>query len=161
MEQNEKSIIKSNDRNSDKLRDLMNRNKLVVLILSLGLLMRITLSRILTVHGDEGMYLYDASLILEGLHPHIDFHTRSPVYLYILSSFMFLFGKSVFVGRMVSVLASTITCLYVYKIGKLMFNEKIALIALLIFSFSLIHYPLSLIIKTRRASSPDKRKSGE
>ena len=124
------------------------QNKAVILILSLSLFLKIILSRILTVHGDEGMYLYDASLILEGLHPHVDFHARSPVFLYFLSLFMFLFGKSVFVGRLVMCLVSTLTAVLIYRIGKSLFNETIALISLAVFSLSPFTLMWSVIIAT-------------
>lgn len=117
-------------------------------ILFLSFIIKMILSFILTVHGDEGMYLYDASLILKGLRPHVDFHTRSPVYITLLSMFMALFGQSVFVGRLLSAIASSITTIFVYKIGKQLFSERVGFISLVLFSLSPFTLMWSVIIAT-------------
>jgi len=121
---------------------------LIFTLLTISLILKFILSRVLTVHGDEGMYVYDASLILEGLKPHVDYHTRSPAYLYILAAFLALFGKSIFIGRLCSIIASTITSILIYKIGKLLYSEKVGLFSFILFSFSPFTLMWSVIIAT-------------
>ena len=126
----------------------VKKEYVVISLLILNFVIKIILALVLTVHGDEGMYLYDASLIGKGLTPHLDYHSRSPVYLYLLSVFFALFGKSVFVGRLCSIIASTITGIFVYKIGELMYDKKVGLISLILFSFSPFTLMWSVMIVT-------------
>ena len=131
------------------MNDSLSRTpKLVPLILLSSLCVKMVISRILQVHGDEGMYLYDASLILNGMKPHIDFHARSPVFLLCLSGWMYLFGSSVFVGRLFSSIVSTITGYLVYRIGRSLYNERVGIISLILFSFSPFTVRWSVIIAT-------------
>ncbi len=126
-----------NDRGlANKPGSIYTHKKILLTTIITSFIIKIILSLVLTVHGDEGMYLYDASLILKGQTPHIDYYTRSPMYLYILSAFLFIFGETIFAGRLCSVIASTITSIFIYKIGKELYNEKVGLYSLLFFSFS-------------------------
>jgi len=105
-------------------------------ILVVGFLLRIAVAYSARINPNEASYLYDAKFILDGQVPFKDFSSRSPVYIYSLAAFLYLFGESYFVGRMLSVLASTFSIFLVFKIGNKLYNEKYALIAAFIYSFS-------------------------
>lgn len=136
------------DKRKTQNKRFFEKSSLFFALLILSIVLKIILSFVLTVHGDEGMYLYDSSLILKGMKPHVDYHTRSPVYLYILSIFLLLCGKSVFIGRLSSILASTITAIFIYKIGKTLFNKEVGFFSFLLFLFSPFTLMWSVIIAT-------------
>jgi 4-amino-4-deoxy-L-arabinose transferase-like glycosyltransferase len=85
---------------------------------------------------DEGIHLYDAKLINEGLIPFYDFLTREPFYVYSLSVFVKIFGQSLLTSRMVSVVAFTLSAIVIFFLGKRIFDKKVALTAATLFLLS-------------------------
>jgi 4-amino-4-deoxy-L-arabinose transferase-like glycosyltransferase len=85
---------------------------------------------------DEGIHIYDAKLIIDGLIPFKDYFTREPYYIYLLSGFVKLFGANLFASRLLSVIASTLTIPIVYFLGRNIFSKKIGLISATLFSLS-------------------------
>ncbi len=90
----------------------------------------------IALRGDEIAYLYDSYLITKGEVPLVDYHARTPIYLYYVSSFLTLFGNSVEAARLSSVVASTLTIYFIYKVTVRLFNKKAALVSCAIFAYS-------------------------
>jgi hypothetical protein len=88
------------------------------------------------INLDEGIHLYDAKLIVEGLIPFRDYMTREPFYIYLLSIFVKFLGPGLFTSRILSILANTLTIFIIYLLGKKIFSKKIALSASFFFSLS-------------------------
>jgi len=117
-------------------------------IVILGILLRLPFIFLSPVHGDEGMYMYDAQLILKGSTPFEDFHTRSPVFLYSLALFMLLFGENVVVARIFSLVVFVATTLVVYRLGKDLHSRRSGLLAAGVFSFSPFAVTWSIVVET-------------
>lgn len=108
------------------------------LLLTLGAcyVVRYWYASVAGVNLDEGNGLYDANLILNGATPFKDYVTREPGYLYTLALFIKLFGYNIMTGRLMAVIAATVTCFFIFKIGKALFGKKVGLLAALIFALS-------------------------
>jgi 4-amino-4-deoxy-L-arabinose transferase-like glycosyltransferase len=110
-------------------------------IIILGLLIRLPVILLSQVHGDEGMYMYDAQLILKGSTPFSDFHTRAPVFIYSLAFMMMLFGESVLIARLFTLVVFVLTTLCIHRIGREIDSDHLGLISAAVFSFS----PFSIV----------------
>ena len=114
----------------------------------LGVLVRLPFIFLSAVHGDEGMYMYDAKLILEGSVPFADFHTRAPVFIYSLALFMGIFGESVYTARFFSLLIYVVTTVVIYRIGKIIHSRNAGLISSAVFSLSPFAITWSVVVET-------------
>lgn len=100
------------------------------------MLLRIAVANIVWLDGDEGCFLYDALLWSKGFKPFKDFLLGSPLYVYFIRASMHIFGNTIFAGRVVPVILSTITIFLVFLIGKRIWNTKTGLITSMIVAFS-------------------------
>ncbi len=105
-------------------------------IIIFGFLIRFYLIRILPVNLDEGNYIYDANLILDGKVPFRDFMGREPIYFYILAFFISLFGTDLIVSRGITLISSIGLIYLTYKIGKELYSNVIGLVGAFLFAFS-------------------------
>lgn len=87
------------------------------------------------VATDEGRLFYDSSLLLEGMTPYEDFHTRSPLLIYGMAASQWLFGPTVIAGRLISILSMLISGFLLYLVGKELYSKRAGLIAASIFLF--------------------------
>jgi len=90
----------------------------------------------ITVRGDEIAYLYDSYLITKGEVPLVDYHARTPIYLYYVSLFLRVFGNSIVAARFSSLFVSTLTMYFLFILVKKLFDRRIALVTTAIFAFS-------------------------
>jgi|SRR3989344_2351113 len=114
------------------------RNKYLIwllVILLLGLFIRIITINYEWIDVDEGNYLSDAKLLAENLIPFKDFYMKEVLYTLSLSLFGKLFGFSLFFGRFLSVIFSIATIFFVYKIGSLLHDKRLGVIAAGIYAF--------------------------
>ena len=88
------------------------------------------------IYQEEGNSLYDANLILQGEIPFKDFSTRSPGYIYTLALFIKVFGYSIDTARLLCIVAGLVTCLFIFKIGKELYNSNVGLLASVLYSLS-------------------------
>lgn len=116
----------------------------LLLLFTFYFLLRLIYAYTLPVNNDEGRYLYDAYLITEGFVPFKDYLTRSLVFIYSLSFFVKIFGNSLIAGRLLSIIASLLTAVVLYKIGSNFFTKKISIIAAILF----LIVPYSIRIST-------------
>lgn len=105
-------------------------------ILVIGTSLRIWMALYERVNLDEGVYLNDAKLILEGLTPFKDFITREPLHFYTLAGFLKVFGLSVFAGRLMMVVAAPILMLLAYWVGTYFYGRKVGLLAAIIYGLA-------------------------
>lgn len=91
----------------------MKKRYLVILIL---LFLALKLGSIHYRFGDENIYFFMAKNMLEGELPYKDFFFASPpLQLLIISLF---FGKSIFLAKLIPILASIITAVLLFRMGK-------------------------------------------
>jgi len=108
----------------------------LVAVLAAGFLIRLYGATHWPMDSDEEWYIADARLILQGMTPFVDFHTRSPVFLFAIAAFMKAFGVGVVSARLVTVFSSTILAGVLFLIGKQLYNPKAGLVAAALFSLS-------------------------
>jgi len=82
---------------------------------------------------DEGFYLLMSRLVYEGQVPYLDFHyTQTPLFPYIYGIPQLIWGNSIYVGRLTSILFTGVSLLIWLKIFKLQKDSRGALIFLFI-----------------------------
>ena len=108
---------------------------LFIVILS-SFFLKLILAIFVGFQVDEGSYMYDSYLITRGYIPFKDYTSRSPLFLLLLTVPIKLFGVGFLAGRLVIILFSTISVFFIYKIGKLLYNEKVGLLSAFIYAFS-------------------------
>lgn len=108
---------------------------LLLLIILLGLAAKYVIINYEWIDTDEGNYLYDAKLLLEGARPFEDFYLKDVMYISILALFGKIFGFSLLIGRLLSMVFSLVTAIFLYKIGSMLHDKKIGLIACIIYIF--------------------------
>lgn len=95
--------------------------------------------------SDDAIYYNSVHEILAGnFHPGFIMTLRL-LLLYPTAFFFYLFGASNFSAGLWPLICSLGTLILIYKIGKLIFDEKVGLLAAFLFSF----YPLEVIYGTR------------
>jgi hypothetical protein len=87
--------------------DTVNQHPLAAIIFG-GLVFRLVLFDIAPVNIDAGFFLYDASLILEGQIPIIDYDSRSPLYHLLLAPLLALDISPLVAGRLYMIFVSCV-----------------------------------------------------
>ncbi|MCD6383507.1 MAG: glycosyltransferase family 39 protein, partial [Thermoplasmata archaeon] len=85
---------------------------------------------------DEEIYSYTSWEVMEGEGVFSSRVPRAPIYFYSVAALYRVFGVSLEVSRLLSVLASTGTILAIYLISRKLADERVALISAAIFSLS-------------------------
>ena len=108
----------------------------VICFFFLSFVLKLWMAAFIPVNADAGIYLNDAILFGEGKRPYLNnFISRDPVYLFLLSLSLRIFGNSLLSGRILSVIMSTLSGIFLYKIVKMISDKKQALVSLFIYSF--------------------------
>jgi 4-amino-4-deoxy-L-arabinose transferase-like glycosyltransferase len=108
----------------------------LVSIFILGFLIRLILAVRGGIDFDEGIHIYDAKMVFDGLLPFRDYFTREPYYIYLLAIFVKIFGANLLTSRLLSVGFSSATIFIIYLIGKRISAKKVGLISAGFFAFS-------------------------
>ncbi len=122
-----------------KVHHWMRENRALLLVLLTGLVLRLLFITLFS-HWDEGAmmdssrYRRVALNIIAG-RGFAEWRFPSafspPLYPYFMAAVIRLFGESAIPVKVIQVLFSTLTCYFVYRIGKELFNRRIGLIAAL------------------------------
>jgi 4-amino-4-deoxy-L-arabinose transferase-like glycosyltransferase len=88
------------------------------------------------VNGDEGWSLLAGKNVYNGFKPYENFLLTQPPLLPYVYGFSQIFNRSLFLGRLTSLIFNILLFFTVYKITKLLYSQKEALIAVLLFSTS-------------------------
>lgn len=112
----------------------INKTYLVlIMICVLSLSFRLWLVDKKWVNPDEGPHLMDSMLALDGLIPVAEFDSRQPLYVYVNAGCIKIFGTNYFSGRLCAVTFSLLTGVVVFLMAKSLFDEKIAVLATVIY----------------------------
>lgn len=116
---------------------LSNRQKIFnLLILIVICLIWVTYTFNKTASFQEGWYMMYSDLILSGKRPYIDYEfLYFPLYSYIFTGIVSVFGSHLIVMRVVGAIIFTVTCVMMYLIVSEFLPCRIALIAALVGSF--------------------------
>lgn len=85
------------------------------------------------INPDEGAHLMDVSMALHGLIPNLDFKARETLYVYSYVPAIYLFGPKLVVGRVMPLLAIWLTGVFVFLIGRRLWNPTCGATAALIY----------------------------
>ncbi len=108
---------------------------LVAVFMLVGLLVRVFVLQQRWINPDEGSYLMDARLILDGGIPVVDYAARQPFFLYLLAGALKVFSVDLVVGRCLVLAASLGIALLLYKIADTIFSREVGLLACAAFLF--------------------------
>jgi len=109
---------------------------ILIAVTIIGFVIRFIGAKIGSINLDEGIHLYDASLLTKGLMPFRDYYTREPYYITLISFFVKTLGTNLLSTRLISVISATLTIPIIYLIGKEIFSKKIGLYSAAIFALS-------------------------
>lgn len=121
-------------------------NKIVFIIVAFVFLIRLFFLH--PTFSDENFYFNVAKQILAGSLPYKDFFfSHPPLQIYTLASLFKVFGTSIFVGKLLPLITSSLNIILVFLISKSFFDEKTGFLASVFYiifpaflSFSLIEY---------------------
>jgi hypothetical protein len=123
--------------------------KIFFIILLISIVFRLMLLPDRWINPDEGAHLYDAKFALEGKIPLADYQSRMPLYVYILSFFLEIFGESYLAGRLLPFFSNVGIGIIIFLIGDQLFNNKrISLLASTIYLFTPLSIIWSVVVKT-------------
>jgi len=100
------------------------------------------------VNVDEGAHLMDATLVLDGSIPMVDFDSRQPLYVYVLAGFLKLFGINFIAGRIYAVTFSLLTGVIVFLLAKALYDEQVGLLSAAIYWMLPLELLQSTVVKT-------------
>jgi len=119
-------------------------------VLLLALAFRLAFFPFRWVGPDEGSYLMDARLALDGKVPIVDFAARQPLFVWLLAALFKLTGPSLFAARWLLVFCNIATGVLIYALGRRMFAPVVAVTAAALFlllPFQVV-WSLSVITET-------------
>lgn len=112
-------------------------NKLILFVLVLGVLLRFVGVTVVS-NTDEGVYIYMAKLVYDGVKPYQEFFCSQPPLYFILTSIVFrFFGVGLIQARFVPIFFSILTLPLIYIISSRLYNREHAFVTTIIFSISL------------------------
>ncbi len=116
-----------------------NEYFLLGIILAIGFVLRLIFLDNESIWLDEGIAIYRAKLDIATIIKESADDIHPPLYYSFLKLWIFIFGDSEFATRLLSVVFGVLTILFTYKISKLLFDSKIALISAFLVSISIFH----------------------
>ncbi len=120
----------------------------ILIILLLSVLVRLLLIGNRWINADEGAHLMDASLVIDGYIPLLDFSSRQPFYTYCIAGIFKIFGTGLLQGRLFPLFFSLLVAFLVFKIGKQLLNESVGLLSAAIYMLLPLEIYNSIIVKT-------------
>jgi 4-amino-4-deoxy-L-arabinose transferase-like glycosyltransferase len=110
----------------------MNLEKILIILILVSVVARIFLLH--PTFSDENFYFNVGKNILQGKIPYKDFFfAHPPLQVYTLALFFKIFGLSFSVGKILSLIASSLSVLLIYLILKELYNKKTGFLAAIIF----------------------------
>ncbi|MBI3251597.1 MAG: hypothetical protein HYZ62_01665 [Candidatus Andersenbacteria bacterium] len=102
-------------------------------LLLLGAGLRMLYATSLPVTSDEGNYLYDARIWLQGNFAGGDGYVKAPLVIAWIAVWEFMMGTTLLAGRMSSVVIGTLTVLPLYFLIRELWNARVALLGAVLF----------------------------
>jgi 4-amino-4-deoxy-L-arabinose transferase-like glycosyltransferase len=128
--------------------------KTLFVIIAVGFVIRLVCAWNANFDLDEGIFSYDASLILRGHVPFADYATGAPFLLYALAGIYKIFGFNMYAGRMLTVLLTVGGAYWIYLIGSKLFSKKIGCIAAAFYMLLPFNIYFTYIIHNPEVSIP-------
>jgi len=115
---------------------LKHPNISLLVVLVLGFILRAFKMVRTGIWVDEGIFLYEVQMILDGKIPYRDFFKVKPLgMIYILSILFYFSGQNVIAARILTSFVGLWTCFFIYLLGKEMYNQKIGFLAAAFYTF--------------------------
>ena len=115
---------------------LKHPNISLLVVLALGFILRAFKMVRTGIWVDEGIFLYEVQMILDGKIPYRDFFKVKPLgMIYILSILFYFSGQNVIAARILTSFVGLWTCFFIYLLGKEMYNQKIGFLAAAFYTF--------------------------
>ncbi len=110
---------------------------ILVLIVSLGLILRLYVAWTISADGDEGQFVYQAQLALHGAIPIRDLiPAPDPMYVWLVALTELFLGPTLAAVRMLSVIFNTIAIPAIYYLAAQLTRRRVAVAAALLFAAS-------------------------
>jgi hypothetical protein len=108
----------------------------LLIVLALGFILRAYKMVRTGIWVDEGIFLYEVQMILDGKIPYRDFFKVKPLgMIYLLSIPFYFSGHNVIIARTLTSFLGLWTSLIIYLLGKEMYNQKIGFLAATFYTF--------------------------
>lgn len=125
----------------------------LVVILIIGVLLRLLLFDYVPVNYDAGYYLYDASQILSGKRPIVDFFSRSPLFHYIFASGLILGFSPLITGRIMMIFTAVVLAVSCYILGTRIHSHNAGIYAAALVMITPLSLVWGLWIKTEHLAA--------
>jgi len=108
---------------------------ILVLTVSFGIVLRVYVASTLSVDGDEGQFIYQGQLALQGAIPIRDLiPAPDPMYIWLVALMELFLGPTLAAVRMLSVIFSAIAIVGVYFLTTHLTTRRIAVVAALLYA---------------------------
>jgi len=117
----------------------MKKDKIIWILLFILLVFVVIESRGLVHYdiGDENAYFYMGKLIAEGYLPYRDFFfAHPPLKLFFITPIMAVFGFNLVALKLVPLISSVITAIFLFKIMRFKFGDTSAMLTVVLFLFA-------------------------
>ncbi len=125
---------------SEKIKVLLGKTGFMcLLVFTINFILKVLYIADQPLGGDEPFSIYMSQMSVGAIIEQLFSGNNPPLYEIILHYWIKCFGLHVFSVRILSVIASSLTAVFIYKIGKHFFNNQVAIIASFLFLFSNYH----------------------
>ena len=114
----------------------IKKNYILLSLLGINILFKTICLSSQPISHDEPFTIYHAQFDFLNIIHYLKNYNNPPLFELVLHFWINVFGISPFAVRLLPMLFSSLSVIYIYKIGKLLYNQRIALVSSLLFTCS-------------------------
>jgi len=114
----------------------IKKNYILLSLLGINILLKTIYLSSQPISHDEPFTIYHAQFDFLNIIHYLKNYNNPPLFELVLHFWIKVFGISPFAVRLLPMIFSSLSVIYIYKIGMLLYNQRIALVSSLLFTFS-------------------------
>ncbi len=114
----------------------IKKNYILLSLLGINILLKTIYLSTQPICHDEPFTIYHAQFDFSTIIHYLKNYNNPPLFELVLHFWIKVFGISPFAVRVLPMVFSSLSVIYIYKIGMLLYNQRIALVSSLLFTFS-------------------------